>query len=56
LCAIYIHNSLIFGFCQVKAASNPIKKDNGEIVVNNTSLFVVKEAQQALSGNVYSEE
>ena len=32
------------------------KKDNGEIVLNNTSLVAIKEAQQAVSGSVYSEE
>ena len=28
------------------------KKDNGEIVLNNTSLVAIKEAQQAVSGSV----
>jgi len=32
------------------------KKDNGEIVVNNSSLIAIREAQQAVSGSVYSEE
>ena len=32
------------------------KKDNGEIVVNNTSLVAIREAQQAVVGSVYSEE
>jgi AbrB family looped-hinge helix DNA binding protein len=31
-------------------------KENGEIVVNNTSLVVIREAQQAVAGSVYSEE
>ena len=30
------------------------KKDNGEIVLNNSSLVAIKEAQQAVSGSVYS--
>jgi len=33
-----------------------LKKDNGEIVVNNTSLVAIREAQQAVVGSVYSEE
>jgi len=32
------------------------KKENGEIVVNNTSLVAIGEAQQAVAGNNYSEE
>ena len=32
------------------------KKDNGEIVLNNSSLVAIREAQQAVSGSVYSEE
>ena len=32
------------------------KKDNGEIVVNNTSLVAIEEAQQAVAGTNYSEE
>jgi len=31
-------------------------KENGEIVVNNTSLVAIGEAQRAVSGSVYSEE
>ena len=31
-------------------------KENGEIVVNNTSRVVIGEAQRAVSGSVYSEE
>ena len=31
-------------------------KENGEIVVNNTSLVAIEEAQRAVSGSVYSEE
>ena len=31
-------------------------KENGEIVVNNTSLVAISEAQQAVSGSEYSEE
>jgi len=33
-----------------------LKKDNGEIVVNNTSLVAIREAQQAIAGSMYSEE
>jgi len=29
---------------------------NGEIVVNNTSLFAIGEAQQAVAGSAYSED
>jgi AbrB family looped-hinge helix DNA binding protein len=32
------------------------KKENGEIVVNNTSLVSIGEAQQAVAGSNYSEE
>ena len=32
------------------------QKDNGEIVVNNTSLVAIGEAQRAVAGSVYSEE
>jgi AbrB family looped-hinge helix DNA binding protein len=32
------------------------KKDNGEIVVNNTSLVAIGEAQRAVSGSAYPEE
>jgi AbrB family looped-hinge helix DNA binding protein len=32
------------------------KKENGEIVVNNTSLIAIGEAQQAVAGSNYSEE
>ena len=32
------------------------KKENGEIVVNNTSLVAIGDAQQAVAGSVYSEE
>ena len=32
------------------------QKDNGEIVVNNTSLIAIREAQAAVSGSNYSEE
>ena len=31
-------------------------KENGEIVVNNTSLVAIGEAQQAVAGSVYSED
>jgi len=31
-------------------------KENGEIVVNNTSLVAIGEAQQAVAGSEYSEE
>jgi len=33
-----------------------LKKDNGEIVVNNTSFIAIEEAQQVVAGSVYSEE
>jgi len=33
-----------------------LKRDNGEIVLNNTSLVAVREAQEAVTGSVYSEE
>ena len=33
-----------------------IKNENGEIVVNNTSLVAIGEAQQAAAGSNYSEE
>ena len=32
------------------------QKENGEIVVNNTSLVAIQEAQEAVKGNTYSEE
>jgi AbrB family looped-hinge helix DNA binding protein len=32
------------------------KKENGEIVVNNTSLIAIGDAQQAVVGSNYSEE
>ncbi len=32
------------------------QKENGEIVVNNTSLVAITEAQQATAGSAYSEE
>ena len=32
------------------------QKDNGEVVVNNTSLVAIQEAQRAVMGSVYSEE
>jgi AbrB family looped-hinge helix DNA binding protein len=32
------------------------QKENGEIVVNNTSLVAIQEAQEAVKGNQYSEE
>jgi len=32
------------------------KKENGEIVVNNTSFVAIGEAQQAVAGSNYSEE
>jgi AbrB family looped-hinge helix DNA binding protein len=32
------------------------KKENGEIVVNNTSLVAIEEAQRDVMGSVYSEE
>lgn len=32
------------------------QKENGEIVVNNTSLVAITEAQQAIAGSAYSEE
>jgi AbrB family looped-hinge helix DNA binding protein len=32
------------------------KKENGEIVVNNTSLVSIGDAQRAVIGSVYSEE
>jgi len=31
------------------------QKENGEIVVNNTSLVAIQEAQEAVSGSNYSE-
>jgi len=33
-----------------------LQKENGEIVVNNTSLVAIQEAQAAVSGSAYSEE
>jgi bifunctional DNA-binding transcriptional regulator/antitoxin component of YhaV-PrlF toxin-antitoxin module len=33
-----------------------IQKDNGEIVVNNTSLVAIGEVQQAVAGSTYSED
>ena len=33
-----------------------MKKKNGEIVVNNTSLVAIKEAQEAVAGSDYYEE
>ena len=32
------------------------RKENGEIVVNNTSLIAIGEAQQAVAGSKYTEE
>ena len=32
------------------------QKENGEIVVNNTSLVAIGEAQQTVAGSAYSEE
>ena len=32
------------------------QKDNGEIVVNNTSLVAITEAQAAVAGSAFSEE
>jgi len=32
------------------------RKENGEIVVNNTSFIAIEEAQQAVAGSTYSEE
>ena len=32
------------------------QKENGEIVVNNSSLVAIQEAQGAVTGNNYSEE
>ncbi|MCL1853717.1 MAG: type II toxin-antitoxin system PrlF family antitoxin [Peptococcaceae bacterium] len=32
------------------------QKENGEVVVNNTSLVAIQEAQEAVKGNQYSEE
>jgi AbrB family looped-hinge helix DNA binding protein len=32
------------------------QKENGEIVVNNTSLVAITEAQQVTAGSAYSEE
>ena len=32
------------------------QRDNGEIVVNNTSLVAIQELQAAVSGSEYSEE
>ena len=32
------------------------QKENGEIVVNNTSLIAIGEAQQAVAGSAYSED
>ena len=32
------------------------QKDNGEIVINNTSLVAIKEAQASVAGSVYSED
>jgi hypothetical protein len=32
------------------------QKENGEIVVNNTSLVALSEAQQAVKGSQYSED
>ena len=33
-----------------------IQKENGEIVVNNTSLVAIQEVQAAVTGSDYSEE
>jgi len=33
-----------------------LQKENGEIVVNNTSLVAIQEAQSAVAGSNYSEE
>ncbi len=32
------------------------QKENGEIVVNNTSLIAIGEAQRAVAGSAYSED
>lgn len=32
------------------------QKENGEIVVNNTSLVAIGDAQKAVAGSVYSED
>lgn len=32
------------------------RKDNGEIVVNNTSLVAIQDAQNAVAGSEYSED
>jgi len=32
------------------------QKENGEIVVNNTALVAIQEAQAAVAGSTYSEE
>jgi len=32
------------------------QKDNGEIVVNNTSLVAIKEAQTSVKGSAFSED
>jgi len=32
------------------------RKDNGEIVVNNTSLVAIQEAQNAVAGNMFTED
>lgn len=32
-----------------------LAKENGEIVVNNTSLVAIREAQEAVTGKIYSE-
>jgi len=33
-----------------------LQKENGEIIVNNTSLVAIGEAQQAVAGSAYSED
>lgn len=33
-----------------------LQKENGEIVVNNTSLVAIQNAQDAVAGSVFSEE
>jgi len=33
-----------------------LQKENGEIVVNNTSLVAIGEAQRSVAGSAYSEE
>jgi AbrB family looped-hinge helix DNA binding protein len=33
-----------------------LQKDNGEVTVNNSSLFAVQEAQNSVAGSCFSEE